>query len=282
MAKTRITCLSNVRQGGQNSARNYGVRNSSAGYVYFLDSDDYLVADEFNKLLAYMKEHEASLYRMQLKAVDRKGNELPISTAGTKTGYPVDVYPVGHLGKHIAMRDASNLVGWVIQRDLVEKYPLMEGIYIGEDMLSLLPIIANAQSLEYTGLCPYRYVQDPHSVTGTLNVTRRMDIIKGFDTVFNDYPSLLRDYHEEMEWQAILNILFWGCQAVLQKPYGKHVHYARYLRDWMRRCFPHWQSNKWLKEEPIHNETSFKLLVGGHYFTYTVLSNLKRRIDKVI
>lgn len=49
------------KNGGLSSARNYGIRNSSGNYLFFLDSDDFVDQNIIEKLLKSMIEHHSSI-----------------------------------------------------------------------------------------------------------------------------------------------------------------------------------------------------------------------------
>ena len=59
--------------GGASSARNYGLDRAEGTYVYFLDSDDELVPDAIEKLVARALETGADLVFFEARTVDARG-----------------------------------------------------------------------------------------------------------------------------------------------------------------------------------------------------------------
>ena len=63
--------------GGSSSARNLGLKNAQGAYVGFVDSDDYVEPDMYEKLLRGMEETGAGIAQVGRDEIDEQGKRLP-------------------------------------------------------------------------------------------------------------------------------------------------------------------------------------------------------------
>lgn len=65
------------QNGGSSSARNLGIRESKGEYLGFVDSDDYIEPDMYEKLVKAALTYDAPIVQIGRDEVDEKGNALP-------------------------------------------------------------------------------------------------------------------------------------------------------------------------------------------------------------
>ncbi len=63
--------------GGSSSARNLGIAHSRGAYIGFVDSDDYVEADMYEKLYRGIAECQADIAQIGRDEIDEKGNLMP-------------------------------------------------------------------------------------------------------------------------------------------------------------------------------------------------------------
>lgn len=63
--------------GGSSSARNLGIENAEGDYIGFVDSDDYVDADMYERLYAAVYEHHVKAAQIGRDEIDPDGNILP-------------------------------------------------------------------------------------------------------------------------------------------------------------------------------------------------------------
>lgn len=63
--------------GGSSSARNMGIREAKGSYLGFVDSDDYIDARMYERLMSCIKEHHVSIAQASRDEIDAQGNRLP-------------------------------------------------------------------------------------------------------------------------------------------------------------------------------------------------------------
>ena len=63
--------------GGSSTARNYGILRSKGNYLGFIDSDDFIDPDMFEKLMNAVKEYGVKCAQIGRDEIDEEGNMLP-------------------------------------------------------------------------------------------------------------------------------------------------------------------------------------------------------------
>lgn len=64
------------QNGGASSARNYGLKHAKGDYVYFLDSDDYLINNAIERMVVCAVNNQADLVFIEAKSIDESGKEI--------------------------------------------------------------------------------------------------------------------------------------------------------------------------------------------------------------
>lgn len=180
-----------VDNGGQSRARNIGVKNATADWVMFLDSDDYyekitveyLVAlrDKFNADMSATTVVEVRSYEVKdtLDRVDLEGaTVLNRETALEEMFYGniVGTHPGGKLYK----------------KEIVEKYPFPEGLYY-EDLAIAYEHINACKKIAVGKHNLYKYYRRTGSIVNSKFNPKILDFFKAmdlnFDYIKRDFPN---------------------------------------------------------------------------------------------
>lgn len=263
-APTNIHLWRHSHNLGQNAARTTGIQHASGSYIAFLDSDDYLETSEFAKVMDIMRTTQAQAYAMNSLAVDQNGNSVYASPECISDHE-------GWLPTKEAIRECSSLWHWIIKTDIVRAHALNTSIRIGEDLVSLIPLLADCETIYSTGANPYRYVHHDASTVHTASLQDRVRLMTGFESMFRNNPNLLQKYHDEVEWQVIWHILFWEALQILRSQQEGAKEYRLAVQHWIAQYFPNWRLNPYMSKEPQAKSIRFKLITNGHYFVLSVL-----------
>lgn len=267
-APTTIHLHRHTHNAGHNAARATGIRHASGTYIAFLDSDDYLESAELSKVIDIMEAIPAQAYAIDALVVDENGNSVYASPQCISAQR-------GWLPTKEAIRKCSSLWHWVIKTDIVRAHTLNTSIRIGEDLVSLIPILADCNTIYSTGVNPYRYVHHDGSTMHTASLQDRLQLMAGFDTMLRDNPNLLQTYYDEVEWQAVWHILYWEALQTLQSQQKSSQEYKKNAQHWITQHFPNWHSNLYVDKDPQAKDIRFKLIANGHYAIFNTLSWLK-------
>ena len=136
------------KNGGSSSARNLGIKEARGEFLAFVDSDDYIEPEMYERLMQGIKDSSASIAQIGRDEVDEKGNKLPdICIPPTE-----DVF----VGSEDFMRELllhkgdCSFCTKLVQRDLFENMEFPIGV-LNEDfhlLVQMLPKISGIMSLK--------------------------------------------------------------------------------------------------------------------------------------
>ena len=180
-----------VDNGGQGRARNIGVKNATANWIMFLDSDDYYekkaveylisLRDKFDADMAATTVVEVRSYNVKdsLEEVDLKDDTLLNRENALEEmfyGKIVGTSPVGKLYK----------------KKIVEKYPFPEGV-IYEDLAIAYEHINACENIAIGKHNLYKYYRRVGSTVNSKFNPKILDFFKAMDCNFNyverDFPN---------------------------------------------------------------------------------------------
>ncbi len=152
-SKGKITLIDMPQNGGVSLARNTGMASAQGEYVGFVDSDDWIDLDFYEKLYAKACKEKADIVKARLATVFEDGFILPTSINETLRKYN---------SKHLFCYEFSTAIYKTsMLKDEGIFFPL--GVRIGEDLAFLSEAIRHAQCLSVTDDVCYYYFQDVSS-----------------------------------------------------------------------------------------------------------------------
>ncbi len=160
--------------GGLSNAVRVGVRAASCDYIGFVDSDDYIEKDMYEKLAGAIVESGAEIALCDYDRVDESGACLQVTDLGipaacvlTKENgaFPYPVFPSirkGMSGTYISGSRCNKL----IKRDLLVNCFSFEdkGVSMGEDAALIIPVMMECDRMVYVKEVLYHYLQRGDSI----------------------------------------------------------------------------------------------------------------------
>jgi len=190
------------KNAGVSAARNAGIEAASGGYLTFVDSDDYLETDMYEKLYAAFKENNADMAVCNYNVIYEDHSVAKYSKMRNETAnIRDDVY--GYFCKYCACSKPNNYI-WtkLYKTDIVKKSGVrFENYKLGDDTLfnfKLLPHIRKVAFIE-DGL--YNYFQRSNSNVYT--VANKGNLAK----VYADTFEALSNYYREHSFTEFLDVL---------------------------------------------------------------------------
>jgi glycosyltransferase involved in cell wall biosynthesis len=143
---------------GQGSARNFGIRQSSGIYLWFIDSDDFLDPECAKILLKELEKYDLDAIWFNHRLIDLNGKILPQPKVDKKTNYTQEIFSGENFLKYV-FNTSCMPVMFMFKKEILIQNSLNfhEGIYF-EDNIFTPKLIFYAKKIKYCNLVVYNYV----------------------------------------------------------------------------------------------------------------------------
>ncbi len=162
--KDRRIKVIHKENGGQDSARKAGINIASGRFIGYVDADDWIEPDMYEKLLCAMIKYNVDIVESGI--IDSTENShvsrLPAVGTGVYRGEGFD-NNVGSIclysGKFFSHGIFPYLVTKLFKREVIYKYQTMEdrSNNIGDDVMCVMPCVLSSRSIAVISDCLYHY-----------------------------------------------------------------------------------------------------------------------------
>lgn len=177
---------------GLGGARNTGIKNAKGNFIFFLDSDDFLIYDNLPKLIQVATRSNLDILEFNAIRVDQNYNQIDVSFDITDTDICAAEEYIEKV--NFAYSACNKIYRTQFIRD--ENIWFFERTYI-EDAPFNFEAIQKAKRLQALNIIPVAYLQNPDSITrakrdkqttlkfisDSIKVTTRMNL---FATIFSE------------------------------------------------------------------------------------------------
>ena len=169
---SNMILIDNKENRGLSYSRNVGLENATGEYIGYIDSDDYVDSDYYEKLMKAIIKEKSDIAIADMKIVYEDGSFPDHVTKGCD----------GDLTKLNVVKNglAASACNKVFKKDIISKYPFSEG-KLNEDLAVILPAIISANKISYVEKTYYYYVQRGGSIQNSRFSDRRFDIFYGVE-----------------------------------------------------------------------------------------------------
>ncbi len=240
----------NKKQGG---AKNLGLAVAKGEWIGFIDSDDWVTPDFYEKLLERASQTGADMVGCDYHLTSRHSMEIGQVVHNNK---PSQTGILNEEKYRSLLVDGGSLVVKIYRREIVVGHPgrFPEGIFY-EDNALCNSWMLRAKHFEYIEEPLYYYYQYGESTVHTITERRcedRMEAARIMLAEAKEY-GYLEKYHEEIEYDFTVlfyvNTLFTYMQGVRPVKYG----FVEKLGKEMCRSFPGFQENPYYRDR-VHEE----------------------------
>ena len=206
---------------GLSSTRNKGINLAKGDYIYFIDSDDYIVSNTLKQLVECAVKNQLDV--LEFNFIRTASRDYNTSKNENTQGAEIEVLD-GY--SYMSTRGFFDGV-WAhfYKRDFLiqTKIKFIDG-RIMEDMLFNAEIISKAQRVAFLPLDVYRYVINPNSVWTTKEPTALRQSIDDFIFMTINYSEVIQDFENKNVNSDILkskqqNMLYNTVKRILQSDY---------------------------------------------------------------
>ena len=176
-----------VDNGGQGRARNFGIEMASGDYLGFVDSDDWIELDMYEKMYSRAAESNADVVVCDFmeKFSDGRENYLYAATQNEK------------------LASAGSSCNKIFRRSLVEDLRFPVGLWYEDFYFSAIMLLKSRRT-EFVNEALYIYRRGQESTMHNNNASKNLDIITIMDKLA-DYM-LPRDLNEDFEFLLINHV----------------------------------------------------------------------------
>lgn len=265
------------KNGGQGSARNYGLRQAIGEYVWFIDSDDY-ISDGAVKKIKEKINNNLDLLSFNATTVNERGQNLrKINLNQIYTNSP----KISEKKELILLPSIT----WnkIIRREIINNNNIVfpENVYF-EDIYFTAITLLNTKVVWFIDDSLYYYRQRATSTTHTLS-EKTLDIIKVMNSTINGFKSnkMYISYKDELEYLMIRSVLFEVVGNINKFNYKSGLQdkiISAFLKN-----FPNADNNKYLLKNE-KNKLNFLLQrkYRLYYYKYSLFLILKDKIKRII
>lgn len=244
----------NLKQGG---AKNIGLKHARGKWIGFVDSDDWIAPDMYEKLLKKAKETGADMvacnYHLTYEHSDAIGQVI-------RTHYKAQTGPLDEARYKRLLLDPGSLEVKIYKRRVILDcgMPFPEHMFYEDDAIASA-IVLRAKHFEYMDEPLYYSYQHASSPVHTVNIERlhhRMEAARIMLKHAGDF-GYLDTYHDEIEYKFTelfyVNTMF----EYLQTKGRKDVNFLKALLQEMTVTFPGFQDNPYYKQRIGEEERFF-------------------------
>lgn len=230
-----------IENSGQGQARNVGIEAAKGEFLYFIDSDDYLIPGGMAEILA-LTEQGFDICIFDSIAVNIDGKELEYRS-GCKGGNPLSLEKYPEL-----LLEGPDVWNKIFRRSLFTDNNIRFTPRVWfEDLRTVPKLYAFTDRIQYIPKALHRYVQRPGSVTNTQKVQRNLEIIPAVDELIDFYTAQGR--YEQLK--EVLEYLAFHCVFLTSSVRANLADWKspvqeELMRDFLRK-FPDYRDNPYVK-----------------------------------
>lgn len=256
--------------GGQGSARNYGLKKTTGEYIGYVDSDDFVEKDMYKKLYNKAKENNYDIVVC--------GNYNVSEDYQNKN---IDAF-INNYNTDLENIFFGKMAVWnkIYKRDILIKNKLefKEKVWY-EDLAFTLKAIMNSNIFAFIDEPLYDYLIREGSTMNNSNVKRNLEILEAFDDILSYIKhNKKEEYFDKIEFLAIDHIYISAIVRILKANADNKIkkETVNELICYMNKNFPNYKNNKYINTLSRNRKIIYKLINLKMYNLVNLIFKIKK------
>ena len=255
--------------GGQGSARNYGLEKAIGEYIGYVDSDDYVDKQMFEKLYNKAYENNLDVVACCNIRVSDVTNEENLEPLFNKMDDIKTNFFFGNIG----------VCNKIYKNEIIKDLKFKTQVWY-EDVAYTCKAIMKAKNFGIINEGLYYYLTRQGSTMNNNNIVKNLDILSAFDDILY-YINLHKEYtkyYDEIEYLAIYHILITATVRVINIKTEDKKEKRKIInefRNYILEKFPNYQNNKYLYLLDLNKKIIYNLVKLKQYWLIKLIFTIK-------
>ena len=255
--------------GGQGSARNYGLKYATGEYVGYVDSDDYVNLDMYEKMYKCAKTTKSDVVICGNNVISIEGALIKEESAIIYSDTKLDIL----FGK-MAVWNKLYKKDFLVKKNIEFRSKVWY-----EDIDFTVKVLFDDIKISFINENLYNYLLRPGSTMNNSNVSKNLDILLAFDEMIKYLKNnkLYEKNQIELEFLAVYHIYISAITRVINANVKKSLkkEVINKLKNYMECNFPNYRKNKYLKNINRNKTIVYKLINLKQYWLVRSLFKIK-------
>lgn len=253
--------------GGQGSARNLGLTKATGEYIGYVDSDDYVSVEMYEKMYQKAKENDADIVMCSHTIVYEDSGKEMVEKLFLKTND----------NKTNCFFNNAGVCNKIYKKELLSNFEFRSKVWY-EDIDFVTKVIMNANKIDVIDEGLYYYLLRQGSTMNNNNIEKNLDILKAFDSILTYLKENKKfaKYYEEVAYLAINHIYIAPIVRVIN---AKNVTNKKIIIDklikYMNDNFKDYRHNKYLYLLDRNKRIIYNLINNKQYWLIKLIFSVK-------